>query len=513
LDLPYLNQNILQELESINTPVVVMVESTPLDVQSIRKALENTPEGYALRGILGEGWFGRVYLVYSRTWKRFFALKMLKEQYNENDDVKEWFRREANIWIELGKHPYFVHVFWVDEIAGRLCIVMECLPKNEAGLISLEDYLKNTPLEVAQTLRWAIQFCYGMAYAYSKGVTCHRDIKPKNILIDPNGDVKITDFGLGNSSGAAKPEIEPKISIEQVTKQKTKPKISGKVWGYRSHMPPEWWFDRSACDQRLDVYGFGITLYQMINNGELPFDVETDKEYEEFHRCGKIPQIASPLFPIVERCLEKNPNERYQTFDELRSDLELLLKRTTGDVIAPPVLREMEFWEWNNKGRSRIHLKYFNDALLDFDKALEDRPTLAEAWAGKGICYHTLASVAADLGDVERAYQYRDKARLAYDNATLFDPSSLQAWFNFGNLHLSFRDPIPALECYDQAIQIDPKYALVWINKADAELDLGREHEAINSYKRFLELVDPAQYQFETNLAREKLQELLKNHT
>jgi serine/threonine protein kinase len=349
-----------------------------------------------------------------------------------------------------------------------------------------------------------------MKYAYLKGVTCHRDIKPKNILIGPDSDVQITDFGLGNSLGAAKPEIEQKITFEDLTKQETNPKISDKVRGYISHMPPEWWSDHSTCDQKLDIYSFGITLFQMINNGEPPFVGETEKEYENFHRYGQIPQIVSPLFPTIKQCLEKNPNERYQTFDELRIDLESLLKATTGEIVTPPILRKIDFWEWNNKGRSRIHLKHYDDAILDFEKALEDNPTLVEAWGGLGICYHSLASVASHFGDKKNAFRYRDKANLAFDNATLFDFSNSQAWYNWGNLHLNYREYIPALEFYEWATQLNPGYASAWINKADAEQELGLEDEAEKSYKHCLEFADPAQYKSEINLARKKLQELIK---
>ncbi len=488
--------------------------------ESIRQALENTPDEYEFRGILGGGWFGIVYLVYSRKHRRFFALKMLNKKFRDDIDGEESFRKEANIWIGLGKHPYFAHVYWVDEIAGRLCIVMECLPKNEAGSISLDDYLKDTPLDIAQILRWAIQFCYAMAYAYSKEITCHRDIKPTNILIGPNGDVQITDFGLGDSSGAAKPEIAPKITTEDLTKPQIEPKTNGlQSWGYQTHMPPEWWSDDSVCNQRLDIYSFGITLFQMINKGDPPFVGDSREEYDALHRYGQIPQIASPLFPIIERCLEKSPNERYQTFDELRSDLEDLLQPRPGEVIAAPILREMEFWEWNNKGRSRIHLKHFDDALLDFDKALEGCleacPVLTEAWGGKGICYHVLASVAANEGHTEAAHQYRKQACLAFDNATLFDFNNLQAWFNWGNLYSTFREDVQALECYDWAIQINPLYAAVWINKADCEFalsesDPGRQEDAKKSYKRFKELADPAQYQSQIDHANEMLQKLTK---
>jgi serine/threonine protein kinase len=151
-------------------------------MKSIRDALEKTPDAFRVQRVLGEGEFGTVYFVYSLTWGRFFAIKTLKEKYDENSDVREWFRREANIWTELGKHPYFIHVYWVDEIAGRLCIVMAYLPENDAGLLSLADHLAESPPNISQTLQWAIEFCYGMSYAYSKGVRCHRDIKAQKHL-------------------------------------------------------------------------------------------------------------------------------------------------------------------------------------------------------------------------------------------------------------------------------------------------------------------------------------------
>jgi tetratricopeptide (TPR) repeat protein len=278
--------------------------------------------------------------------------------------------------------------------------------------------------------------------------------------------------------------------------------------GYVSHMPPEWWSDHSVCDQKLDIYSFGITLYQMINKGKLPFVGETVQEYEEFHRFGQIPRSASPLFPVIDRCLKKDPSERYHTFVELRQSLEKLLVSLTGKAMAAPVLREMEYWEWNNKGRSRIHLQHYDDAIRDFKKALENHYTLVEAWGGLGICYHALASVELHSGNRETALRYRALANFAYENATLFDYSDSKIWHNWGNLHLSGRLYMPALECYEWALQLDPGCAPAWINKADAESDLGREQEAIRSYQYCLELADPAQYEAEINFARKKLQEL-----
>jgi serine/threonine protein kinase len=482
--------------------------------------------GYDLHKIcrkLGEGYFGVVYLTYSQLHKRLFALKMLKEEHGGDDKTKELFRKEANIWTELGRHPNFVHVYWVDEIDGRFCIVMEYLPKNEGDLLSLDEYLNKDPPDIAQTLRWAIQCCYALAFAYSKGVYCHRDIRPKNILISSHGDAKIADFGLGSSVGATKPEIESEMTVEQIRRPRSQRELGYAVIAYTSHMPPEWWADPSVCNQRLDIYSFGFTLYRMVNNGKLPF--ATVEEWVGFHEDGKLPCIESPLSPIIARCVKGNPNERYQSFGELRSDLESLLKSRTGEVIPAPTLKEIDSWEWNNRGWSRIRLNHCADALLDFDQAIEGKPhpvyplypmfgesiypIFAKAWCGKGVCYSTLASVAVNSGNKERARKCRDEAHVAYDNATLFDYDYLQAWFNWGNLYLYFKEYVPAIGCYEEAIRIDPAYSLAWFQKAEAEFDDGQK-KAQKSYERFLELADPANEQFQIDRAQEKLNELLK---
>jgi serine/threonine protein kinase len=481
--------------------------------KSFLQALENTPDRHEFRHFLGGGHYGIVYCVYSHTWRRYFALKVRQERYDTNALVKEWFRKEANIWMEIGKHPYFVHVYWVDEIAGRLCIVMDYIPKNERGFLTLQDYLEKEPLDIAQNLRWAIQFCHAMTYAYSKGVTCHRDIKPGNILIGPKSEIQITDFGLGDSVGARKAEIEQKLTIEDAARQEVDRKINNKVDAYLPHMPPEWWPDESACNERLDIYSFGFTLFRMINKGRKPFVGNTSEDYEAFHKFGKIdfsetPQEASPLFPIIDLCVKKNPNDRYQTFDELRSDLEHQLRSITGEEIAPPSLRKMAYWEWNNKGRSRIHLKHCDDALLDFEKALQECPRLAQAWRGKGECYQVLASVAAHKNDGRTANLCRDKASVAFYNATLLDPDNFPSWFNWGNLYRFFGDDISALECYHRAAQIDPNYVRLWINKADSEFDLDHKQEAKKSYRRFIKLADPTEWKSQLEHAYGRLKEL-----
>jgi serine/threonine protein kinase len=151
---------------------------------------------YEVYDVLGMGGFGIVYLAYSHERESVYALKTFLDEYLEDLQTRERFKKEAQIWIGLERHPYIVRASFVDEISGRLFIVMEYIAPDGHVLNSLDNYLRYQPPDSAQSLRWAIQFCYGMKYAYSKGVKAHRDIKPANIMIGQDKTVKISDFGL-----------------------------------------------------------------------------------------------------------------------------------------------------------------------------------------------------------------------------------------------------------------------------------------------------------------------------
>jgi tetratricopeptide (TPR) repeat protein/tRNA A-37 threonylcarbamoyl transferase component Bud32 len=178
-------------------------------------------QNYEVLDVLGHGGFGVVYLVRERRFldardlKTLFgdnpppphpsslvytdatyALKTFLSRYLTDSKVRDRFRREAQVLVDLEGHPYLLKAESVDEIAGRLYLVTEYVAPNAEGLNSLEGYLQRQPPDLAQSLQWAIQCCYGMEHAFSKGLRCHRDLKPANILITQDGVVKIADFGL-----------------------------------------------------------------------------------------------------------------------------------------------------------------------------------------------------------------------------------------------------------------------------------------------------------------------------
>ncbi|MBI4972222.1 MAG: protein kinase [Candidatus Omnitrophica bacterium] len=159
---------------------------------------------YEVYDVLGMGGFGIVYLVYAHKTESVYALKTLRDEYLWDKEAQERFKKEAKIWIDMDRHPYLVRARFVEEISGRLFIVIDYIAPDENGLNSLDGYLKHRPPDLNQSLRWGIQFCHGMEYAYSKGIKAHRDIKPANIMIGTDKTLKITDFGIAGVIGNAR---------------------------------------------------------------------------------------------------------------------------------------------------------------------------------------------------------------------------------------------------------------------------------------------------------------------
>jgi len=442
---------------------------------------------YEVYEILGEGGCGIVYLVYSHETGEVYALKTFLDKYLANQEIRKRFHREASVWVELGRHPYLVRALFVEEISGRLYIGMEYIAPNEEGLNSLEGYLQRQPPDLAQSLHWAIQICHGMEYAYSKGVRTHRDLKPANIMISQDKTAKITDFGLAGVLSES-----PAMRAAGGGGQPGRSGSSGQTMpgtrlGTPTHMAPEQFDNAAGCDERSDIYSFGIVLYQMAAGGRLPFPVPMGADWQgmrQLHRESPVPRLDSPLFPIIQRCLEKSPEKRYQTFKEVRNDLEPLLQHQTGEVIIPPQSKELEVWDWNNKGLSLDSLGRFEEALGCLDKALALDPRNVNVWTNKGNSLYNLGRFEEALG--------------CYDKALELDPYGIAAWTGKGLSLGSLGRFEEALHCCDKALEFDPRNAAAWTNKGLSLDSLGRFEEALGCLDKALEL-DPRNFKAWTN--------------
>jgi serine/threonine protein kinase len=142
-----------------------------------------------------EGGMGIVYIGILTKYGVIGAMKTFQDIFINYESVVESFEQEALAWINLERHQNIVNAALFDVVDGRPFILLEFIAPDENNRNTLEHFL-NSDLSNSQILDWAIQFCYGMDYAFSKGVSPHRDIKPNNIMITPDKLLKITDFGL-----------------------------------------------------------------------------------------------------------------------------------------------------------------------------------------------------------------------------------------------------------------------------------------------------------------------------
>jgi serine/threonine protein kinase/cytochrome c-type biogenesis protein CcmH/NrfG len=450
-----------------------------------------------LRVLGGEGksGMGVVYVCYDHSAQQLYALKTFQDKYLYSDRIKESFKHEALAWVLLDSHPNIVQAVSVESLDNRLFIVLEYIEPDDAGRNTLTHYLK-TPISTVQAVEWAIQFCDGMAYAASQGVTPHRDIKPDNIMITSNCILKITDFGLARFwEGTLRPYEEDKV-----------PSLAGTCpW-----MAPEQFEGRS--DLRSDIYSFGIILYQMASGGRPPFMADTLEGYRQAHGEAPVPRLYNRLFRVIGKCLKKSPEKRYRDFHSLRADLERLYRALTG--IAPPSTpRAIEpgIWENNNKGLALYNVGMVDEAIWLYRKSLRADHVLAEPNKARLATVHNNLGVAYDArGQADMAIgEYREALRLnpdladAHNNmgtalrakgqleeaireylvALELKPGHAMARHNLGLSYACRGDYDSAIQEYTEAIRLKPAFVEARINLGLALAMKGRLEEAIDEYR------------------------------
>jgi tetratricopeptide (TPR) repeat protein len=476
---------------------------------------------YKVYGVLGSGGFGRVYLVQSVQTGGVYALKTFRDRFLRDLQARNRFRVEASTWISLDRHPNIVSANSVDELDGRLYIALEYVPPNEHGINSLEGYFEKRPPRLAQSLRWAIGCCNGMEYAYSKGLRAHRDLKPTNILIGSDGIAKITDFGLASAIdevGTATPWDESRAARIGLAAGE----LEGAIAGTPHYMAPEQFSPRTECNERTDLYSFGVVLFQMATGGRLPFsplrprgNSETSwakyfDEVRRLHEKARVPRIDSALEPIIRCLLEKDPVGRYSSFAELRGELEALLYRTTGESVAPPEPLALDVAGWVNKGLSLRALGRNQEAVECFDNALDLDPDCATAWLDKGVAVGVLGRHAESVSCYRRVVELDPQDVLAWNNlgrsllalgrdqealtacgrALKLDPGYGRAWNTMGTVLTSLGQRDEALAAFDKAVAIDPNSSIAWKNRGSCLARLGRHKDAVESFAKAVN-IDP----------------------
>jgi serine/threonine-protein kinase len=264
---------------------------------------------YEIRAQIGAGGMGEVYLAEDTRLRRRVALKVLPDNVASDKERLLRFEREAVAASALN-HPNIITIYEIGESEGTHFIATELIDGKTLG-----EYARAHRLDDKAVLEIAIQIASALTEAHEAGIV-HRDIKPDNVMVRPNGLVKILDFGIAKLSAPSESSAEAATAIKSSTQ-------AGMIIGTASYMSPEQAAGR-AVDARSDIFSFGVVLYEMLS-GRLPFAGETAMEMIGAILKDEPPPLGAcvpvELKEIVAKCLRKNLSERYQAIKEACTDL------------------------------------------------------------------------------------------------------------------------------------------------------------------------------------------------
>jgi serine/threonine protein kinase len=272
---------------------------------------------YQLLERLGSGGMSDVFRARDLMLERSVAIKVLHENYSNDNAFQQRFRQEARAAANLS-HPNIVtvHDFGLDH--GQLFIVMEHIPGKDLKTILRQ----RGRYSVNEAIPLMVQACAGIGYAHRAGLV-HCDIKPHNMIVTPDGRLKVTDFGIARALSTIMPDERADV-----------------VWGSPQYFSPEQ-ATGEAPSPASDVYSLGIVLYEVLT-GALPFTAPTSEELARMHLEAApippseyVPDLPSALEQIVLKVLSKEPAARYRTADQLGR---VLLRFGTQQDVPPPSL-------------------------------------------------------------------------------------------------------------------------------------------------------------------------------
>jgi serine/threonine protein kinase len=265
---------------------------------------------YELEKLVGSGGMSNVFRAHDRLLERTVALKILHEQYTRDEDYVERFRREARAVAQLA-HPNIVTVIDRGEQEGRQFIVFEYIDGE-----NLKELSNRGPLEVSEAIRLSLQVARALSFAHARGLV-HRDVKPQNVLLNDEGQAKVTDFGIARS-----------LDVHGVTQ-------TGTVLGTSDYIAPEQARGQKV-DPKTDIYSLGVVLYELLS-GEVPFSGDNFVAVAMRHVNEPVPSVVEhrPDCPArldfaIQRAMSKDPEDRFESMDDFAAELEACLAEVDG---------------------------------------------------------------------------------------------------------------------------------------------------------------------------------------
>lgn len=258
---------------------------------------------YQISELIGVGGMANVYKATDLSDGKTVAVKVLREEFYENEELLRRFKNESKA-IAMLSHPNIIEVYDVCFAHNMRCIVMEYIDG-----ITLKEYMEEQrPLAWKETVHFILQILKALSHAHSKGIV-HRDIKPQNVMLLSDARIKITDFGIARFARS-----------ESHT-------ITDRAIGSVHYISPEQ-ARGDHTDQRADIYSIGIMLYEMLT-GQVPFDADSPVSValKQIELEAPLPRSINPDIPagleeITLRAMEKEPDRRYQSADDMLKDIE-----------------------------------------------------------------------------------------------------------------------------------------------------------------------------------------------
>jgi eukaryotic-like serine/threonine-protein kinase len=269
-------------------------------------------DGYEVLSLLGEGGMGEVYRARDPVLKRDVAIKVLPQFVSQDPERMRRFQQEAQAAAALN-HPNILAVYQLGNFEGTTYLVSELLEGD-----TLRQELTHGALPTRKAIDYGVQVAHGLAAAHHKGIV-HRDLKPENIFITRDARAKILDFGLAKL-------ILPEDSDTMTAHDQTTP---GQVMGTAGYMAPEQ-VRGETVDHRADIFAFGAILYELVTRRRAfkkPTSAETMTAILHEDPPAILPStegLSPGLLRIVQRCLEKKPERRFQSASDLAFALEAL---------------------------------------------------------------------------------------------------------------------------------------------------------------------------------------------
>lgn len=331
------DEELRREVESLlasHDQAASFIEHPPADIAAGMVAEKQSIIGrtlghYRISSLLGAGGMGEVYRARDLRLDRDVAVKILPQHLAHDSEALRRFEREAKAVAALS-HPNILSIFDFGTEKGISYAVMELL-KGE----TLRDRIQHGTLDWRETVEIGSAIAEGLAAAHAKNII-HRDLKPENIFLTSGGGVKILDFGIARVKRVVRPDAETLTAGIETTKH-------GVVMGTIGYMSPEQVKGETA-EAPSDIFSLGCVLYEMLT-GERPFARATTAEMiaaildaEPPPLTGTKMKLPAEIGRIINHCLQKKPDERYQTARDLTFDLKAML---TGKTISAPLPKSL----------------------------------------------------------------------------------------------------------------------------------------------------------------------------